>query len=611
MAVQLLNRRRSVRLPRSLFIGIAILAGQLIGTPTGAQDPLFLQNSARSHVIVLAHRACWGPAPEVSVAAINHCLVVGADMVEIDVRRTRDGALILMHDESVDRTTDGTGLVSELTLAQIKSLHLKTAGGGPQSVITAERVPTLEEGLAAAKGKLLVNLHLKVPAEADVANAVRRMGMVGQVTTWVTLAANDSKLLNSPLRGAIGIIPTINECGPQYPQPCFTRPIRSLEAYGRVQAPAFFLDYRQSRDFIRSVAEAKRPSGARIFVETLNNVDTLPREQRHDVWRDLVDKGVSIIMTNEPRDLAAFLKTIPFRARPADARPRLAPIRASGAGARPIVIAHRGGAALMPENTFPAFDNAIRLGADWLEFDMVMTADDQLVIQHDPTVNGSFCTAPASSDVKPAPIRLLTLEQVLKFDCGSHHREIYPKQKAVPGTPMPTPAAFFERYQNADVTYFGEAKMPATGEGEVDPIVITTKIAALVSTFGLEDRFVFQSSDWRTIDAMHAINPRIRTCLLYVWRAGKDYVATATAHHASCLLLRLEDANADVVRRLQEAGIMVISDVVDDEATWRKYLERGDDAMFTNDPAAFLSFARKSGIPLPPRGEPAGRSVAR
>ena len=101
---------------------------------------------------------------------------------------------------------------------------------------------------------------------------------------------------------------------------------------------------------------------------------------------------------------------------------------------RPMVVAHRGGAALMPENTFPAFDNAVRLGVDMLEFDMQMTADDQLVITHDGTVNSTFCTAHPGSGLTPGPIRSMKLADVLKFDCGAKHRASYPTQRAVPGT---------------------------------------------------------------------------------------------------------------------------------------------------------------------------------
>lgn len=263
--------------------------------------------------------------------------------------------------------------------------------------------------------------------------------------------------------------------------------------------------------------------------------------------------------------------------------------------AAPLVIAHRGGALLMPENTLPAFDNAVRLGVDLLEFDMQMTADDQLIITHDGTVNATFCTPDPGSGVVAGPVRSLTLAAVLQFDCGANHRAIYPTQKAVPGTHMPTPDAMFARYKNAKVQFYGETKMPGPGEGTVDPVAFTRLVAAAVHKYGLEDRFILQSADYRTIDAMHEINPRIRTCLLYPWLAKTDYVALARAHHAVCMLLRLQDADTAQVTRLRAAGIMVFSDVVDDEAGWRDYLARGTDALFTNDPAGVIAFLKRNG----------------
>jgi glycerophosphoryl diester phosphodiesterase len=255
-----------------------------------------------------------------------------------------------------------------------------------------------------------------------------------------------------------------------------------------------------------------------------------------------------------------------------------------------MVVAHRGGAALMPENTFPAFDNAVRLGVDMLEFDMQMTADDRLVITHDGTVNSTFCTADPGSGLSPGPIRAMNLADVLKFDCGSKHRAIYPTQKPVPGTHMPTPDAFFARYEDTHVLLFGETKMPNASEGEVDPVAFTRLVAAAVHKYGLENRFILQSADYRTIDAMHDVNPRIRTCLLSPWLAKTDYLQLSRQHHATCMLLRLQDADAIEVKRLREAGVMVFSDVVDDEAGWRDYLDRGVDALFTNDPAALIVF---------------------
>lgn len=262
---------------------------------------------------------------------------------------------------------------------------------------------------------------------------------------------------------------------------------------------------------------------------------------------------------------------------------------------RPLVVAHRGGALLMPENTFPAFDNAVRLGVDMLEFDMQMTADDRLVISHDGTVNASFCDADAGSGVAPGPIRGMTLDDVLKFDCGSKHRAIYPTQKAAPGTHMPTPDAFFARYKDSQELFFGETKMPGKKEGDVDPMAFTRLIAALVHKYGLEDRFILQSSDYRTLDAMHQIDPRVHTCMLSPWRFKTDYLELARQHHAMCMLLRLQDADAAEVKRLRDAGVKVFSDVVDDETGWHDYLARGADAIFTNDPAGLIAFLKRNG----------------
>lgn len=260
---------------------------------------------------------------------------------------------------------------------------------------------------------------------------------------------------------------------------------------------------------------------------------------------------------------------------------------------RPLVIAHRGGAASMPENTIPAFDNALKLGVDMLEFDMEMTADDQLVVQHDGAVNPSFCIADRLSGLTPKPVRLLTLAQLRRFDCGSRHRDIYPRQIAVRGARMPTPAELFVRYGNAKVIFYGEAKMPGPGEGEVDPIGFTRRIEAVIRKYGVEDQFILQSSDYRTLDAMHELNPRVRTCLLRPWDAKMDFLELARRHHATCMLLRRENADAAQIERLHEAGIMIVSEVVDTEPEWRDYIAGGWDAIFTNDPAALMAFLRR------------------
>lgn len=129
-------------------------------------------NPSLDKVLVVAHRGNWSVAPENSVAAIDSAIHMKVDIVELDVHRTKDGHLVLMHDSSVDRTTDGTGKVRDMTLAEIKRLRLKDKDG----VLTGHTVPTLEEALLAAKGHIMVNLDKAYDFFNEVYTILERTG---------------------------------------------------------------------------------------------------------------------------------------------------------------------------------------------------------------------------------------------------------------------------------------------------------------------------------------------------------------------------------------------------------------------------------------------------
>jgi len=114
-----------------------------------------LEDANADDVMVVAHRAVWDDAPENSIKSIEDAIALGVDMVELDVRMTSDGVLILMHDESIDRMTDGSGEVTNMTLEEIRAHKLRNRNGG---VITEFSVPTLEEAMLAAKDKILVRI---------------------------------------------------------------------------------------------------------------------------------------------------------------------------------------------------------------------------------------------------------------------------------------------------------------------------------------------------------------------------------------------------------------------------------------------------------------------
>ncbi|QTD38577.1 glycerophosphodiester phosphodiesterase family protein [Polaribacter batillariae] len=120
-----------------------------------------LKNPSKDYILAVSHRGDWRYAPENSLAAIQRCIDLGVDVVEIDVRLTKDRHMILMHDKTVDRTTNGKGKVSDFTLAEIKKLRLKNACGVKGSI---HQIPTLKEVMELAKDKILINLD-KVEGE--------------------------------------------------------------------------------------------------------------------------------------------------------------------------------------------------------------------------------------------------------------------------------------------------------------------------------------------------------------------------------------------------------------------------------------------------------------
>ncbi|MDE3050500.1 MAG: glycerophosphoryl diester phosphodiesterase [Nitrospirota bacterium] len=123
-------------------------------------------------VLRIGHRGAAGHAPENTLASVEKAISLGADLVEVDVQRTSDGHLVIIHDKRVDRTTNGAGLVAGMSLCALRELD---AGAG-------QRIPTVEELLRIAEGQVGLILELKVNGLAEqVCKTVRLSGFTGQV----------------------------------------------------------------------------------------------------------------------------------------------------------------------------------------------------------------------------------------------------------------------------------------------------------------------------------------------------------------------------------------------------------------------------------------------
>lgn len=141
----------------------------------------FLEPGARTRTI--AHRGFSGTAPENTLAAVRAAIEVGADMVEVDVTMSADGHLVVIHDDTLDRTTDGRGEVAGVRLAEIRQLD---AGRWFSPAFAGERLPTLDEVLAEVQGRVLLNVEIKSEAVRrgiveKVAAAIRARRMTREV----------------------------------------------------------------------------------------------------------------------------------------------------------------------------------------------------------------------------------------------------------------------------------------------------------------------------------------------------------------------------------------------------------------------------------------------
>jgi glycerophosphoryl diester phosphodiesterase len=116
-------------------------------------------HSESGRVWVVGHRGAMGYAPENTMASFERALELGADWIELDVHLTRDGELAVMHDETLDRTTNGTGLVKDRSMAELRQLD---AGAWFGSEYAGQRVPSLDEVLDCARARdTMVDIEIK------------------------------------------------------------------------------------------------------------------------------------------------------------------------------------------------------------------------------------------------------------------------------------------------------------------------------------------------------------------------------------------------------------------------------------------------------------------
>ncbi len=266
--------------------------------------------------IVVAHRGCHaaapafrlGSVPENSLAALDHCVAIGADVMETDVRMTRDGHLVMIHDATIDRTTNGRGRVNDLTLAELKALRLRDDLGGIDAPLTGEHVVTLEEMLRTAAGRIVLNLDIKDAVHAETIAAVVNAGAQGRVLVKATAGIASPPLAALPPFDRVPFLPMLAGSD-DLPA------VVARQAAGAIR-PIGYEVPRMSQALLPPLVAAARAARGRLWANTLwdgfvtgigGDADAVRDPRR--VWGRLIDAGISMIQTDHPAELRNFVDT--------------------------------------------------------------------------------------------------------------------------------------------------------------------------------------------------------------------------------------------------------------------------------------------------------------
>jgi len=221
----------------------------------------------------IGHRGARAYAPENTIASFKKALEIGVDAVELDIRKTRDHQLVVIHDEDVKRTTDGEGLVRELTLKQIKGFSVE---GG-------EKVPTLEEALGFLDKKVKVFVELKEEGtEEQVLDVVRDRDLKKNVVIISFLEAALRKVRELDSEIETGLI--------------YAKHKNPLKAALELKTNYLFAFYRFTHT---ANVEKAHENGLKVVVWTINTVEEVEQ---------YVKKGVDGIASDKP-DILMKAKT--------------------------------------------------------------------------------------------------------------------------------------------------------------------------------------------------------------------------------------------------------------------------------------------------------------
>lgn len=328
-------------------------------------------------VSVISHRGDWRNTPENSIRAIQNCIDLGVNMVEIDIKKTKDNELILLHDKTLDRTTTGKGLPQDYTLAEIKQMRLRNGAG----VATSHQIPTLEEAMIVAKGKIWVNIDKGYDYFDLVEKVLEKTGTTQQVLIKAGLPYQKVMAENKAVLDKLFFMPIIDMANPDA--------MTMVEEYIKnMQPKAFEVCFTQIDQALQNVLDRIQKSGSKVWINTLwpslcaglNDDRAVEENQQDSIWGKVIEMGASFIQTDRPKELVNYLRN------------QGKSVNTAGYIRKKLmdrdqhyvhVVSHRGDWKQFPENSLDAINSIIQMGGDVVEIDVQRTKDGQLILMHD------------------------------------------------------------------------------------------------------------------------------------------------------------------------------------------------------------------------------------
>ncbi len=289
------------------FVVLAITLYSLMATAQDRVSQILekLHNCDEKTVLVVSHRGDWRNYPENSLEAIESAIQMGVDIVEIDVQRTKDGELVLMHDATLDRTSTGVGAIADTTLSYIQTLTLKNGC----NIRTKHRVPTLREALLLAKGRVMLNLDKADRFFDQVYELMKETGTTRQIVMKGNRSAEDVRTFYGSYLKDVIYMPIVNLDNENAEQ--------QIEQFISDMHPvAFELLYREDSNTLPLKLKSTLKGRSLIWYNTL--WDTMAGAHDDDASLEDFDKGYGylidrlgarIIQTDRPLFLLNYLRS--------------------------------------------------------------------------------------------------------------------------------------------------------------------------------------------------------------------------------------------------------------------------------------------------------------